>query len=51
MLKWLVQNGFPVNEDVCSIVAESNLEMLQWLRENECPWDESLCCGMHSRET
>jgi hypothetical protein len=31
------------NEVTCAAAAENSLEMLQWVRENGCPWNSSTC--------
>jgi len=49
LLKWMIKNGFAVSEEVFYEVArESNLKMLQWLRENGCTWDETVCVAAAS---
>lgn len=44
ILKWLVKNGYPINEDTCYNAARcDNLYILQWLRKKNCPWDGRVC--------
>jgi hypothetical protein len=44
MLSWLLEQGAPWNESVCTEAAEGgSLEALQRLRERGCPWDEDCC--------
>ncbi|CAN0422812.1 unnamed protein product, partial [Scytosiphon promiscuus] len=32
------------NKNACSSAARNgHLEVLQWLRANDCPWDETAC--------
>ncbi len=37
---WLVRHGFPRSSDMCAAAAEGgNVNMLTWLRHNDCEWD------------
>ena len=43
-LKFVIQEGCPMNERTCEAAAKSgNLKLLQWLRSKGCPWDEWTC--------
>jgi hypothetical protein len=40
VLTWAREHDLVLNERACGYAAlHDNLPMLQWLRENECPWD------------
>ena len=49
ILKYAKENGIPLLDecsqmDPCASAAEGGqLETLQWLRENDCPWDACTC--------
>jgi hypothetical protein len=43
VVKWLHQNGLPLNSWTCRNAALSgNLELLQWARENGCNWGKEI---------
>ena len=43
-LQLLLERAPRVRRDVCAVAAEvGNLDVLKWLRENECPWDRWTC--------
>lgn len=46
MLKWILENTgiLPRNSNLCEKAAYTGfLEILKWLRQNNCPWDETIC--------
>ena len=47
LAKWLCkeqQGSFPMDEEVMEFAAKSaNLELVEWLRVNGCPWDKWTC--------
>ena len=47
LAKWLCkeqQGSFPMDEEVMQFAAKSaNLELVEWLRGNGCPWDKWTC--------
>jgi hypothetical protein len=45
VLKWLHENGYDIlDPDICWSAAQGgHLDVIQWARENDCPWDANLC--------
>jgi len=38
-MKLLVANGYTFSVDTFVAATEGNLESMEWLLENKCPWD------------
>ena len=44
LLEWAIDQGLPLDEDVCAAAAEGgHLDCLKWARERVCPWNEWTC--------
>ena len=45
VLEWLVSEGYEMDESTSSSAAwAGQLEVLQWLRQKECPWSAEVLC-------
>ena len=49
VLRWLIAEGCPVPQDICSYAGCSSIEVLNYLKKLGYEWDET-CCAAAARE-